>query len=113
MPFFYDERSNREQKIYKLVDAVMKGHRLIQLVGLAGIGKSSVARHSIHYMMQRKYFTGGIIMVNLKNDKLFSILVRKFKMILINKLKLRHSSKREEVEKADFEEFVKILKDFF
>ena len=103
----------REQRIWKLVESVMQGTRLIQLIGLPGIGKSSVARHSIHYMMQRKYFTGGIIMINLKNDRSFSVLVRKIKMILINKLKLRHSTKREEIERADFEEFVKILKDFF
>ena len=52
-------------------------------------------------------------MVNLKSDRLFSVLIRKIKMILINKLKLRHSSKRDEIERADFDEFIKILKDFF
>ena len=103
----------REQKIAKLVDQVMSGNRLIELIGLPGIGKSSVARCSIHYMMQRKYFTGGIILINLKNDHTFAVLERKLKMVLIDKLKLRHSAKRDEIETAKFEEFVQILKDFF
>ena len=103
----------REQKIWKLVDLVMGGKRLVELIGLPGVGKSSVARHAVHYMMARKHFTGGIIMINLRNDRSFTVLMRKIKMVLINKLKLRHSAKRDEVERADFDEFVKILKDFF
>ena len=83
------------------------------MLGLGGIGKSSVARHAVHYMMQRKYFTGGVIMVNLQNDRSFNVLARKIKMILIDKLKLRYSTKRDEIERADFDEFIKILKAFF
>ena len=92
---------------------MVKGSRLIQVLGKQGIGKSSVARHAVHYMMQRKYFTGGVIMINLQNDRSFNVLARKIKMVLIDKLKLRYSAKRDEIESADFEDFVKLLKAFF
>ena len=64
-------------------------------------------------MMQRKYFTGGIILINLKNEYSFSTLTRKLKTMLIDKLNLRHNAKRDEIESANFDEFIKILKDFF
>ena len=44
----------------------MKGKRLITLLGLNGIGKSTVAREAVHFMCARKYFTGGVIFINLK-----------------------------------------------
>ena len=56
----------REKQISNIVDSVMKGHRLIMLLGLHGVGKSAVARNAVHFMIERKYFTGGVIFINLK-----------------------------------------------
>ena len=36
------------------------------LLGLHGIGKSSVARNTLHYIYERKYVTGGILWIQLK-----------------------------------------------
>ena len=55
----------------KIVKSVMSGKRLIMLLGLHGVGKSAVARNAVHYMLERKYFTGGVIFVNLKGVKSF------------------------------------------
>ena len=56
----------REKEIWNLVESVMNGSRLITLLGLNGIGKSTVARNAVHFMLERKYFTGGVIFINLK-----------------------------------------------
>ena len=39
------------------------------LLGLTGIGKSSIARNALHFMAERKFFTGGVILMQLKNVK--------------------------------------------
>ena len=53
----------------------MSGERLIILLGLHGFGKSSIARNALHYVSQRKFFTGGILLIQLKNvEKVFSLL---------------------------------------
>ena len=62
---------HREKPISKLVNSVMDGERLVILLGLHGMHKSAVARNAIHFMLERKYFTGGAICVSLKNVKHF------------------------------------------
>ena len=62
---------HREKPIAKLVQNVMDGERLVILLGLHGMHKSAVARNAIHFMLERKYFTGGAIFVSLKDVKYF------------------------------------------
>ena len=69
--------------------------------------------HAIYNMMLRKYFTGGVIVVDLKKIKLFSEFRRKLELTVINKLRLLNSNKRQVIERADFEEFCHLLTDFF
>ena len=44
----------------------MSDKRLVMILGLHGVGKSAVAKNAVHYMLERKYFTGGVIFVDLK-----------------------------------------------
>ena len=49
-----------------LVDSVTNKHieeKIVMLLGLHGIGKSSVARNTLHYIYERKYVTGGILWI--------------------------------------------------
>ena len=46
-----------------LVKQLLKSGRLLDLLGLPGIGKSLLARNAIHYLSDRKYFSGGIVTV--------------------------------------------------
>ena len=59
----------RDKEMWELIENVMSGERLIALLGLPGIGKSSIARNALHFMVERKFFTGGVILVQLKNVK--------------------------------------------
>ena len=65
----------REKEISELIENVMGGERLVILLGLHGFGKSSVARNALHYMSERKFFTGGMLLIQLKNVRdVFSLM---------------------------------------
>ena len=49
--------------MWELIKLVMSGNRLVILLGLDGVGKSSLARNALHYMSERKFFTGGVVLV--------------------------------------------------
>ena len=38
-------------------------NKIIPILGLYGIGKSALARSTLQYVADRKYFTGGLIYV--------------------------------------------------
>ena len=78
-----------------------------------GVGKSAIMSHAIYHMMVRKCFTGGVIVLDLKKVKLFNEFRRKLELTIIKKLRLLNSSKRQVVERSDFEEFSHLLADFF
>ena len=57
-------------QIAKLVDTVMESldrERITILLGLPGMGKSSVTINALHYICERKFFTRGVVLVKLNN----------------------------------------------
>ena len=55
-------------------------------MGLRGIGKSSLARNTMHYVSDRKIFTGAILFIKLKDVRstisMLKIIVRNLMKIL-------------------------------
>ena len=52
-----------------------KETRMITALGLHGIGKSSVVRNTLHHIYERKYFIGGICLIQTKNVRdVFSLM---------------------------------------
>lgn len=50
-------------------------NRLVPILGLYGIGKSTLSRKMLQFVASRKYFTGGIIFVQLSNvTTMFTVL---------------------------------------
>ena len=71
--------------IKKIIDSQKKQIKselgsIVQLVGNIGVGKSAVMSHAVHFMLPRKYFTGGIIVLDLKNIKRFTEFRRKLEL---------------------------------
>ena len=63
--------------------------RLITLLGLPGVGKSVIARDALHYVLERRYFGGGVIHIDLVQIKSYKIFENKIKKLLITSLRLR------------------------
>ena len=60
--------------------------RLVALLGDIGLGKSAVARSACHFLIERRYFLGGVILVDLNSVKSFKIFENKMKKIIIKSL---------------------------
>ena len=59
----------REKELIETIENIMNGERLVMLLGLHGVGKSSVAKNTLHFIYERKYMTGGVLWVQLKGVK--------------------------------------------
>lgn len=50
-----------------LENLLAKNERIIALLGLRGMGKSSLARNTLWYAAERKLFAGGVLHIQLKD----------------------------------------------
>ena len=82
----------REKEISELIESVMSGERLVVLLGLHGFGKSSIARNALHYMSERKFFTGGVLLLQLKNVRDVFSLMKQIQRFIIKALDLTHET---------------------
>ena len=88
--------------------------RLVTLLGHSGIGKSAVARSACHYLVERRYFRGGIIMIDMETVKSFQVLESRIKKGIIKNLGLStDDSIYQKIKKAKDENFTEILQEFF
>ena len=52
----------REKEMAKLLESLLQeNERIVPIIGMKGIGKSALARNTLHYAAERKLFTGGIL----------------------------------------------------
>ena len=89
------------QKIVKTL--CERSTNLVFLRGPPGVGKSTLLHNAFQYILERKYFTGGVIMVDLKNSVSIRKLFRSLKLVLIQSLGLAHGDVREQIQNADNE----------
>ena len=64
----------REIELAGLIKHLLKKDKLLDYVGLPGVGKSLLARNAIHYLSERKYFSDGIMTVQLSSVNSVSLL---------------------------------------
>ena len=104
-----------EKAISNLVEAIMDTEkpRLITLLGHPGVGKSTVANYAMHYVLERRYFSGGVILVNLQQVRHFNTIERKMKKVIISSLNLKFGELRTRIEKAKDDVICEYIVDFF
>lgn len=52
-------------------------NRLVNIMGLPGIGKTALAKNAVHYISDRKLFKLGIIFFSLKGYKNCNVFMKK------------------------------------
>ena len=78
---------------------ILEKSRIIELLGLKGIGKSSMARNLLHFTKDRKMFTSGILLVKLKDIKSTFVMLKLIMREILQFLKIDKDEKRELVGK--------------
>lgn len=60
----------RNKEVSELLELILaRNSRLVTLLGLRGVGKSSLAKGVLHYAAARKMFCGGTLFIKLKGIK--------------------------------------------
>ena len=107
----------REKEIMGLVGSIMdfnKSDQIIMLLGLHGVGKSSVARNTLHYIYERKYITGGILWVQLKGVRDVYSVSKHLQKYIYRSLNLTKSEINELTKETCTEEkLIEFIKEFF
>lgn len=58
----------RQKDMYLLVSKIMMAHvHLLTLIGLPGVGKSSLVKSTLHYLQDRSLLRGGIIYTDVRS----------------------------------------------
>ena len=81
-----------------------KETRMITALGLHGIGKSSVVRNTLHHIYERKYFIGGICLIQTKNVRDVFSLMKLIQRFVIKSLDLSFQEVNKRIEKNCTEE---------
>jgi len=73
--------------MFKLIQKILspKSSRLLTLLGLPGIGKSSLARKTIQHINERFLLPGGYIMLNVRGIKDCEVFLRSFNKQVVTK----------------------------
>ena len=81
--------------MYNLLEyLILKKSRIIELLGLKGIGKSSMARNLLHFTKDRKMFTSGILLVKLKDIKSTFVMLKLIMREILQSLKIDKDEKK-------------------
>lgn len=69
-------------------------YKIVSLLGLRGVGKSCLARNSLHFVAERKIFTGGILLIQLKDIKSTFAMLKLIMRAIFRFLKLDKEERR-------------------
>ena len=105
----------RDKEVSLLLEKlIVEKSRLLSLLGLRGIGKSSLARSVLHYAAARKMFTGGTLFIKLKGISSCFVVVKMIMREIFKALDLTKDEKLQlESENCSQDRMIEYFKTFF
>ena len=89
---------NRDKEVWEITKNITSGKRLVFIFGLHGTGKSTIVRQALQYICDRKFFTGGVIQIQLSNVKSTYSLMKAIQRAIIKGLNLTKDQLNEIIE---------------
>ena len=71
-----------------------QNEKIVPISGHHGVGKSALARNTLHYLADRKLFAGGIIFIKLKENRTVFNLLKLIRIAIMNGLALDDNQTR-------------------
>ena len=81
-PAKVDNFIGRQKEMFEVVHNVMN-NRLVNIIGLPGIGKTALCKNAVQYIADRKLFKQGILFMPLKGYFNCEIFIKKLVLNLI------------------------------
>ena len=85
-----------------------KPNKFIPVLGLYGIGKSTLAKNLLNFVADRNYFTGGIVYVQMKDMRSTITVLKLIKREILTSIKL-DSREKQKLEHQNSENETKLI----
>ena len=101
----------RKKELSNLLEILMdqdKPNKFIPVLGLYGIGKSTLAKNLLNFVADRNYFTGGIVYVQMKDMRSTITVLKLIKREILTSIKL-DSREKQKLEHQNSENETKLI----
>ncbi|CDW71451.1 UNKNOWN [Stylonychia lemnae] len=106
-PAKVDNFIGRQKEMYEIIHNIYN-HRLVTMIGLPGIGKTSISKNAVHYIIERKIFKQGVIFMQLKGYLSFELFMKKLVVNFVLQNFELDSDQAKEIQNSNIEQLLQI-----
>lgn len=79
----------RTDEMHDLISCIVSKRRVVNVMGIPGIGKTTLVKAVAYYLDERQQMRDGIIMLSLRNLDQASMMLTRLELIINKKLTLK------------------------